>query len=423
MRIAIVGINYAPELTGIGVYTAGLAEFLASRGISVDVYTGFPYYPMWAKAPEHRGTWSARERINGVSVRRHYLYVPGRPSAVKRMLHELSFVASASLGYLLGPRADCTIVVSPPLFLGVPILLMARLKGSQTVFHVQDLQPDAAIDFGLLKPGALTRLFFWVERVTYRLADRVASISSGMLRAITDKGVSPRKTLMIRNWANDERVAPRPRNTRYREQWGLDRKFVVLYAGNLGVKQGLPTLLECARLLRHDPEIVFLVVGDGGQKAELVAMARRLGLDSVRFEPLQPAENLGELLATADVAVAPQKAGAKDIVLPSKVANILAAARPLIAAAARHMELGRMLREADCGIVVPPENAEQMARAIVKMKCDPAAAARFGANGRAYMEARLRRDVVLERVLGELEALAGAPGVIEADVTAESHAE
>src|SRR5215831_5622245 len=174
MRIAIVGINYAPELTGIGVYTAGLAEFLASRGISVDVYTGFPYYPMWAKAPEHRGTWSARERINGVSVRRHYLYVPARPSAVKRMLHELSFVASASLGYLRGPRADCTIVVSPPLFLGVPILLMARLKGSQTVFHVQDLQPDAAIDFGLLRPSALTQFFYWVEGVTYRLAHRVA---------------------------------------------------------------------------------------------------------------------------------------------------------------------------------------------------------------------------------------------------------
>src|SRR5262249_19773586 len=112
MRIAIVGINYAPELTGIAVYTAGLAESMGARGMDVDVYTAFPYYPQWAKAPEHRRALGARETLNGVTVRRHYLYVPARPTAARRMLHELSFVVSASLGYLFGPRADCTIVVS-----------------------------------------------------------------------------------------------------------------------------------------------------------------------------------------------------------------------------------------------------------------------------------------------------------------------
>src|SRR5262249_39493848 len=163
--------------------------------------------------------------------------------------HELSFVASVSLGYLCGPRADCTIVVSPPLFLGIPILLMARLKRSRTVFHVQDLQPDAAIDFGLLEPGALARFLFRVERATYRLADCVASIGAGMLRAIAAKGVPAEKMLLVRNWANDERVAPGSRNTWYREHWELRDRFVVLYAGNLGVKQGLSTLLQCAALL------------------------------------------------------------------------------------------------------------------------------------------------------------------------------
>jgi len=419
MKVAIVGINYAPELTGISVYTTGLAEFLVSRGLSVEVYTGFPYYPHWTKATQHRWALRARETVGGVSVRRHYLYVPARPTPIRRMLHELSFVASVALGYLLGPRAECTIVVSPPLFLGVPILLMARLKGSRTVFHVQDLQPDAAIDLGLLRQGALTRLFFWTERITYGLAHRVASISAGMLRAITEKGVPSEKTMLIPNWANDERIAPQSKNTEYRRQWNLEGKFVVLYAGNLGVKQGLSTVLDCAALLCDDAQVVFLIVGEGGEKADLVGTARRMGLVNVRFESLQPAERFGELLATADVAVVPQKLGAKDIVLPSKVANILAAARPLIAATARHRELGRILRRAGCGIVVSPENAAQMAKAVSQMKADPAGAARLGANGRAYMESNLRRDAVLNGFMRDLESLTNVSGAFDSESRAE----
>src|SRR5262249_20197524 len=180
LRIALVSINHRPELTGIAVYTAGLAEFLASRGWSVDVYTGFPYYPHWKKADADRRLYR-RERHGGVAVRRHYLYVPAKPSALRRMLHELSFVASVSLGYLLGPRADCTMIVSPPLLLGVGIGLLARVRGSRTLFHVQDLQPDAAIEFGLLRKGPLTATLFTLERWTYRLCHRVSSISEAML--------------------------------------------------------------------------------------------------------------------------------------------------------------------------------------------------------------------------------------------------
>src|SRR5262249_24116855 len=119
-RVAIVGINYSPELTGIGVYSTGMAEYLAALGHSVDVYTAFAYYPQWRKGWEDRRRLHRFERRNGVNVRRHFVYVPQRPTARRRMLHELSFVLSASIGYLLGPRAAVTFVVSPPLPLGVP---------------------------------------------------------------------------------------------------------------------------------------------------------------------------------------------------------------------------------------------------------------------------------------------------------------
>src|SRR5262249_13886403 len=160
-----------------------------------DVYTGFAYYPQWRKAPRDDARLYRFERRNGVNVRRHYVYVPARPRALTRMLHELSFVVSASLGYLFGPRAAVPLLVSPPLPLGVPVGLIAKLKRSRLVFHVQDLQPDAAIETGLLQPGWFTRALLALERCTYALADRVSTISRGMLARIEAKGVAQAKTL------------------------------------------------------------------------------------------------------------------------------------------------------------------------------------------------------------------------------------
>src|SRR5262245_6049826 len=404
-RIAIVGINYAPELTGIGVYSTGMAEYLAAQGVEVDVYTAFAYYPQWRKDDQDRGRLFRFERINRVNVRRHFVYVPPRPTALKRMLHEISFVASSSVGYLLGPRAAVTIVVSPPLALGFPVGLLAKLKRSRVVFHVQDLQPDAAIQTGMLKPGWFTRALLALEARTYALADRVSSISDGMLARIRAKGVAQAKTLLFANWANDDVVAPRGCDTEFRERWRLGERFVVLYSGNLGVKQGLDMLLDCAALMRADPSVVFLIVGDGAAKPQLLRRIEREGLANVQLRPLQPAELLSELLATANVAVIPQLPGVSDVVLPSKLSNILAAERAVVAAAGDSSELARTLHEAACGLIVPPADAPALAAALRRLQADPIELARFALNGRRYMRERLSRTAVLPHVTEAIVAL------------------
>ena len=151
--IAIVGINYFPELTGIPVYTTGMAEYLVQKGFDVTVYTAFPHYPEWAKYEGDKGSCFKKEVINKVKIHRSYVYVPNPVTTLKRIIHELSFVLSSSVNYLMGPKADLTIVVSPPLLIGILVLLLARLKGSKVLFHVQDLQPDAAIELGMLRTG------------------------------------------------------------------------------------------------------------------------------------------------------------------------------------------------------------------------------------------------------------------------------
>jgi colanic acid biosynthesis glycosyl transferase WcaI len=396
LSVTVVGINYAPEVTGIGVYNAGLARFLTAKGHRVQMVTSFEYYPRWRKADRDQGVLFRQEWDGDVRVRRGYVYVPARPSVARRILHELSFVASALVSYLTAERADVTIIVSPPLALGLPVALLARLKRSKTLLHVQDLQPDAAVELGMMRDGALVRLLYLLERATYRVVDVVSVISGGMYAKLRTKGVSPERLVLFRNWADDDMVRPRSVDTQFRTAWGLVDRIVIMYSGNLGVKQGLDTLLEAAWLLRERDGLAFVVVGDGGEKPALQLRASKLGLGNIRFESLRPAEELSELLATADISVVPQREGVTDIVLPSKVANIMSSGRPLVVAAADLTELARIVREADCGIVVPPGDAKALAEALDGLACATDERARMGANGRRYVEENLTCRSVLE---------------------------
>src|SRR3974390_343365 len=160
MRIAIVSINYAPDQTGIAAYTTGMAEYLAASCHEVMVHTGFSYYPTWRKPADDRGKLYRSERLNGVCLHRYYLYVPRSPSALKRVVHEASFALCAFIGSLLSRRTDVTVAVSPPLPLAIPVLLGARLKRSRSILHVQDLQPDAAVNLGMIKDGVLASALY-----------------------------------------------------------------------------------------------------------------------------------------------------------------------------------------------------------------------------------------------------------------------
>lgn len=399
ISVTVVSINYAPEVTGIGVYSTGMAEYLSDAGRRVIAITAFPYYPGWRKQPQDRRAWFRREQRAKVDLRRSYLYVPRRPGVLQRMAHELSFVLSASLSYLFAPRTDVTVIVSPPLFLGIPIALIARLKRSRVLFHVQDLQPDAAVDLGMLKRGAMTQLLFALERWTYGLAHRVSAISPSMLKKIASKGVPAKKLTVLRNWANDDLVSPLPPEASLRQEWQLGSKFVVLYAGNMGVKQGLDQLLEVAKNFLSASDVVFVLVGDGGEKPALLEQARLLGLGNMVFHPLQPVERLSNLLATADVSVIPQRPGVTDIVLPSKLPNLMASAKPVVVMADAGTELYREVTSSGCGVAVAPGDVAGMTNAIAELKNSAQRRCELGRRGRAYALNRLSR----EEVLGEFD--------------------
>lgn len=370
MKILIYGINYAPELTGIGKYTAGLASYLAEQGDEVEVITAPPYYPNWeVQAPYTSSKW-LDQRIDGVRVLRSPLYVPREVSGVKRILHEVTFIASSLRWWVprLFRRYDAIVAVSPPFHLGALPLLHRLLHGTPIVNHVQDLQVDAARDLEILSNAALLRSLEWLERKLLGGVDRVSSISPGMLRRLTAKPVPPERLVSFPNWVDEEVVHPLPKARSLRAAFGIPmEKTVVMYTGNLGEKQGLDALPRVAERLQHREDFLFLIVGEGGSKAALIAEVERRGLTNVQFEGLQPSERHAALFATPDVHLVLQRRAAADLVMPSKLTNIVAAHGHAVITAEPGTSLHDVVVEWRAGTVIPPEDDDALLGAIVRV--------------------------------------------------------
>jgi len=406
MKLLLYGINFAPELTGIGKYTGDMATWLAAAGHDVRVVTAPPYYPEWQITNGFVNTWQT-ERGQGVQVWRCPLYVPAKPSALKRLLHLASF-ALTSLPVMLRQtawRPDVVWMVEPAFMCAPAAIVFSSLGGAKSWLHIQDFEVDAAFTLGLIKGKALRSWVEGAERWLMRRFDRVSTISGRMVGRALAKGVAAERVVHFPNWVDISGVAPLAAPSAYRAELGLAPDAVVaLYSGNMGNKQGLEILADVARLLQNDPRIQFMFGGNGSGRADL--QARCAGLPNVRFLDLQPLERLNDWLGLADVHLLPQRADAADLVMPSKLTGMLASGRAVLATANLETELGRVVEhDAACGLVVPPENAAAMAEALRALAADPARRAELGANGRRYAERELSQDLILRRFEAQLLAL------------------
>ncbi|OZI23291.1 colanic acid biosynthesis glycosyltransferase WcaI [Bordetella genomosp. 9] len=408
MKIVLYGINFAPELTGTGKYTGEMAAWLAARGHDVTAITAPPYYPQWKVQAGYRAGRYATQEWQGVKVLRAPLWVPPKPGGVKRLLHLATFALS-SLPLLLAcgaRRPDVILVVEPPLFCAPAAAAMARLCGARAWLHIQDYEVDAAFELGLLKGRALKRMVAGMERWLMRRFDRVSTISTRMLALARRKGVDESRLVLFPNWIDVAAARDGRDAFDYRGLLGIGQDDIVaVYSGNMGGKQGLETLADLARILRRRPDIHFIFCGEGHQREDL--QRRCAELANVHFLPLQPAERLPALLATADMHLLPQRAGAADLVMPSKLTGMLASGRPVICGTAAGTELAYVVSL--CGIIVQPENAPAMARAVLRLAASPTRRAALGRAALEYARTQLHTDTVLERLEQQLQELV-APG-------------
>jgi colanic acid biosynthesis glycosyl transferase WcaI len=408
MHFAFLGINYWPDETGIAPFTTGRCEYLASRGHRVTVFTGFPYYPAWRVPSEYRGHLSTREVRGGVTIIRSWLYVPRRVNSTRRILHEASFTATSLMRAMATTnenRPDVLVVTTPPLALSLAAMALSRIWKIPYVQHVPDLQPDAALDLGMLRPGRITAMLYRIERMGYRNAVLVSTLTETMREKIISKGIPADKVVLFSDWARSElfSVPATGGGASFRRDAGLaEDDFIIVHAGNMGVKQGLEVILGAAALSQSERKIKYLLVGDGSVRERLQQHARSMSLDNVKFVPLLPDSQFLDMLAASDLSLVTQQKSVADIVFPSKVITLMSSARAIVASVSKGSEVARVLKEADAGELVTPEDPRNLHDAIAALRADPVRRMTLGANGRKFAERFWHRQntlAVLESTL------------------------
>ncbi len=407
MTTLILGLNYLPESTSIGPYTADLAEFLRARGHDVRVVSGFPMAPQWKIWAGYRGKLLMRDVVRGVPVLRTWLFIPENPrKAFQRILFDCSFALSAVAG-LFFSRPDLVIVISPPLQLGLTALLIGALRRARVFLHIQDLVPDAAIAVGAMRTGSMAvRIAQSLERFIYRRSDGIGVICDGMLRNLVSKGVPVSKVNLVPNYIDLDFMNAQTRENGFRSRFEISSsEFVVMYSGSVAGKQGLETFVEAANKIEPEAGILCCLIGEGPYLNALQEIVIGLSMKKFRFFPLQPREFLPEQLASADVLLITQRKEVKDMVFPGKLLYYMAAGRAVLASVSEDSETGRFVRENGVGLVVNPEDPVALAEAIRWLWTHPERVREYGRNGRCIVETHFERAVVLGKFALLLEGI------------------
>jgi len=413
LRIGMVSQWFDPEM-GSAAIPGVIARSLVGMGHEVSVVTGFPNYPSGDLYPGYRIRLYQHEVIRGISVHRAPLYASHDSHGGRRAATFMSFAAAASVVSLARlAHADAVLVHSTPATAAIPAIVLKGLRRTPFVVHIQDLWPQTVLSSSLLDhrwAGRVETLLHRYCDAVYRHAAAVAVTSPGMADLIAARGISRYKISVVPNWADEASFRPVPASMALRAEFGISRRFTVMYAGNFGEFQGLDVLIEAATRLRGQKDIGFALVGGGVVEAGLRGMVAERQLDNVSFIASQPFERMADVLALGDVQlVSLQDREVFRSTLPSKLQATLAAGRPVIAAVLG--DAADIVRSSGAGLVVTPGSAEELADAVRMLANRPAeSVSALGERGRRYYEQNFSEQVISARLGGLLEAAATSGG-------------
>ena len=413
MRILIYSYNYYPEPIGIAPLMTELAEGLSKRGHQVRVITAMPNYPEREIYEAYRGKWYLNEYKNNVQIQRSYIWIRPQPNLLDRVLLDASFVVTSFLPALFGWRPDVILSTSPSLPVCVPAALLGWLRACPVVLNLQDILPEAAIHVGLLKNKLLIKVFTALEQFAYHTASKISVIADEFVENLLSKGVAPDKIEQIPNWVDVNFIRPSSqKNNSFRAAHNLNGKFVVLYSGNIGLTQGLETVIKAASGLRHIQDIAFVIVGESKGLQRLQKYCLKCGADNGLLLPLQPRKQLPQMLAAADVGLIVQKQNVVSFNMPSKIQLLLASGRALVASVPESGTAAKAVRQSGGGVIVPPEDPKALATAILDLYKHPEKVKELGVNSRQYA----MEQYAFEQALNQYEDLfysviANSPGI------------
>jgi colanic acid biosynthesis glycosyl transferase WcaI len=400
--ILLIGYNFNPEPTGIGKYNGEMISWLGSKGYDCTVVTTYPYYPYWkVQEPYYKNRfWFSTEKQElssggTITIHRCPIYVPSQPTGTKRILLDLSFLISATLQMMRlipGKKFDYIITVVPSFQIGLLGILYKMFKKSKFLYHIQDMQIEAARELNLIKSKKILGLLFRIENYIFKNADYISTISEGMASKIRMK--SHKEIYLLANWVNLKLFKPLDGKIILKQEFGFDASDkVILYSGAMGEKQDLENIINAAKALKEIDNIKFLICGSGPYSRKLISLTNEFNLDNVRFLPLQPLYEFNRILNMADVHLVIQKSKASDLVMPSKLTTILAVGGLALVTANKDSELHRLIQTNNIGLLIEADNQLALIEGILKATGENWQT--ISINARDYAEKNLSIDSIL----------------------------
>ena len=411
MRIALLVNNFPPEIGSAADLFYRLAHEFRKRGHYVEVFTTEPRY--YNLGPNKKNFQFGEEKykykiwkveaMNGIYVYRIKLlpiiYPRSGTTAIFRELEHIlqPITFTAFIPYLT--TYDVILAYSPPLMLGYIGALIGKCLKIPTVINVQDIHPEAIVDIGLLENKFLIYILEIIERQMYNFASAITVHSDGNGEIIIKHGVDPKKVFTIYNTTYIPPLELLSKGNIFRQKYSIEGKFIVTYAGTMSFAQDLDTIIKAAKIVsERDKDILFLLVGDGPTKRELVILSKKLAVNNVMFLPFQEGDHYWHLLSASDVCLVSLKSTVKTPVVPRKLQDIMAAGRPVVANVPPIGDVAKIIKEARCGIVVEPESPQELAEIVIKLKNMPKdEREKMGFNGRKYAEEHFSPPIIAKQ--------------------------
>ncbi len=397
MKFLLLTQYYPPESGSASIKMSELAEYLASKGHDVTVVTGFPNYPYGKIYEGYKMKLYSKEKVRGVSVIRTPLYITDKRYSFKfRMINHTSFMITSIYGALIAKKPDLIYYYSPPLFLGFSAWIMSRIYRVPVVGEFNDLWPQAPIQLGIIKNKYIEKMALKFEKFVYNKTNFLFFYSETHRSSVIKRGVRLEKTEIHPLWISTDEFKPASKEDIYniRKNFGLNNKFIIMYAGYIGKAQGLDILIETAEELNNYDDILFVIVGDGPEKDNLIKTAEILNLKNIKFIPFQPKNKIPAFLSSADVLFASLKPAPHRLgTIPAKVLAYMSIGKPLIVVAKGETE--NLIEKSKCGIAVDEENKIKIKEAILKLYRNKELREKMAANGREYALRNFDKNKVL----------------------------
>jgi len=405
-KILFLSHYFPPECNAPASRVYEMTKVWVEQGHDVTVITCTPNCPNGIVYEGYKNKLVQKEVVNGIKVVRIWTYIAANRGKRRRIVNYVTYMFSAVLAALWVRKPDVVIATSPQFFCGWAGVLLSKLKRVPFILEIRDIWPDSIVAVGAIKNKLVLRSLEKLERIMYASATHIVTVGSGYRDKLVEKGVGPEKISIVSNGVNMQMFRPCPHDSSLRKKYGIDGEFVCAFVGTLGMASGLDIVLEAAKRLKDRAldQIKFMLIGDGALREELQKKMDRLGLDNIVFTGRLAKHVMPRYLASADSCLIHLKKTALfQSVLPSKMFEAAAMERPIILGV--EGSAAELVEDAQAGICIEPENANELVNAIIKLANDRELAQRYGLAGRRYVETHFDRKVLACNYLEKIQLI------------------